>query len=444
MRIEHLSRPTAMSLCAALLLSSSAFAQQVWRVAADGSGDSTTIDAILPLAQDGDTILVNYGNYPGFQIFGRSLNIVARDGITPLIEGVVEVRNLAPSQVISFSGFRFEGKKAAVGVPSGPLDGHGIVAAANAGTLVLHACEILGADGDSAGSGSYSAPGVHPAGWPALVIQGSSNVTVEQCTIRGGRAAFVQNLDCGCHASSSGGHGILALNCNISLHDATVVGGASNVGDYAGGNGGNGVTLLSGQLFASGTAFSGGNGGAAMDFMTGTSPGNGGNGLLAGSTSAEATLFACTASGGNPGIALFGQVGAPGLPWGGSGPIVAIAGVARSLDIPAAPIAGTVTSITQAGVVGDHALLMAAAQPGYLDVIELANGVILLDLIQPLTVVDLGTLPASGVLTVPASLASLPVGIDSVTYYLQSISVTPSLGLHLSGLTPVTILRPGL
>ena len=55
-------------------------AQDVHVVDGTGAGDFLTIQEAVDVAARGDTLLVKSGNYPGFTIEGKALQVVAESG----------------------------------------------------------------------------------------------------------------------------------------------------------------------------------------------------------------------------------------------------------------------------------------------------------------------------------------------------------------------------
>ena len=99
--------PLKLVFIALASLSAGASAQTTHVVAADGSGDFTSISTALTVALDGDALLVKPGNYTGFTVDAQSVSIVA-DGPGALVQGLMVVQNLGANQRVVLQGLIFD------------------------------------------------------------------------------------------------------------------------------------------------------------------------------------------------------------------------------------------------------------------------------------------------------------------------------------------------
>ena len=168
--------------------------------------DPTKFDKIqlaINAASDGDTILIKQaGVYSGLTVDGRSLTILADDGLDvqvgffPIVS--IRIRNLAADQHVVLRG----------------IDG-AVELVDNAGPVRFEDCRIKGV------IGSCSEVHVTP-GSPGLAVTNSTSVSLVRCEVIGGDGVTVDIGWFVCHAP--GGPGLQAFDSVVVLYDTTVEG----------------------------------------------------------------------------------------------------------------------------------------------------------------------------------------------------------------------------
>ncbi len=88
------------------VLAASAVAQDVWIVDRTGNGDFTTPQEAVDAAGQRDTILIRRGDYPGFLVSNKSLQILADTGATVRLTSLVEVQALPEGRDVYLSELR--------------------------------------------------------------------------------------------------------------------------------------------------------------------------------------------------------------------------------------------------------------------------------------------------------------------------------------------------
>lgn len=355
----------------------------------------TQISAAVAAALDNDLILVKSGTYAGFSVNNKALVITADLGHVVLADQV-GVSNLAASKSVTISGITISGNSGGIGLDM----------AANMGPILIERCSISG------------------SGIPifqintGMRVSNCQNVTLSLCSVS--------------VASGSGTYnGLDAFNSSVHVYESTIQGGHGDPVITAGFPGGNGMQLSGGFLFASGSSFTGGNGGPGTitsPFMLCTNGGPGGHGLVMGSTPApNAKIVDCTFAGGAGG-APGGPACTAGAPGQGtvvnSGSIATFPYAARTYDIPSPVREGQTGFISLAGDPGEFVwiFLSFTHAPAYSD---LWKGTLLPG--APQLVFFIGALPPSGTVTF-----NVPVPINPATVsgalYEQALYYTAAKG----------------
>src|SRR5262249_30691084 len=120
-------------------------------------------------------------------------------------------------------------------------------------------------------------------GMPFLIVQtpaaaqvsNCASVTFQRCTLEGSPGSNSPN-------QTDGAHGLQVIASSVSVADGGMTGGKGGISfflSFGGRNGGDGVRFESGELFMTGTACAGGDGGAGVNIG-----GGGGNGITVGGT----------------------------------------------------------------------------------------------------------------------------------------------------------------
>ena len=401
------------TLLTCLLLAGVGSAQSsVWTVGYGAGLDFSDLQTAIDTVADGDVLLLKDSFYAFDRLANKSLTIEAE------VPGTIVGVNF----FITFSRTQYVG-------PLGPSDE---VVFRNI-AFVCDADETAVRVEDSAGSVLFencSFDGLAGLGQACQVVDARS-VTFKNCDLASGGFWLI------CYAY--GVHnGITADRSTLFLYDTDVRGSDGGAGFFdpgfgwvPPGGGGNGALIRDSELFAFGSTFTGGDGGACGS--TG-----GGNGLvLAGS--ATAVVLESSYAGG------LGQgSGGPGcLPDGAPlvappGSLTTLAGASRSLTVESPVTEGTTATLTFQGEPGDEVVLYYAASlrrglfyPG------LGVG---LHLGSPIFSSRQGTIPASGVLQTTQGLPNLAPGRDFAPFAAQALFTASDGSVFHSGPSHTLIL----
>ncbi len=359
--------------------------------------DTSDPQTAVSLAQDGDTILVKPGDYPGVLVIdGKSLTVVADQGSPPKFQNVF-VSNLAAGQRVTLQGLRI---RFGIGSP--------LTISANAGQVWLENVEVT-----SSGVGE------------AVRIITSSSVVCHRVVAFGGVADPVFGL---------AGGGVTADNSRLYVYDSILLGGDGELGDCSppfwtdGGPGTPGITLDDSFLFVSGSILQGGDGGGMpLDYCLScppAMPGVGEHGVVMLGARTELWTLDSTLVGGT------GGSGGPSCPGGGTAPGFVGSGTVTELTGPS--LAMRVSSpvrelgsldVTLTGPAGNSAFLAFGLDTADA-FLPVHKGALLVALAGPL--VSLGPLSASGMVTLSLPAPLLPAGFDSMVFFGQSAFVDPS------------------
>lgn len=211
--------------------------------------DYATIAEAVAKARSRDLILVRSGRYSGFKIDRKDLRIVADEGATVEISGLVEVFDLGGPQAVLLRGFQSP--------PTQPF--FELRGLASIGQLWLEDCQL----GPPAGIAAEFAR-------PAVFLQSMTSVAMIDCAIAGQDGSGIPQVD------PSGAPAIDNLASNLWLYGCTLRGGDAFPG--SGAAGGAAVVHDNFELFASDTVFIGGDGADGGACQAG---GAGGDGVAA-------------------------------------------------------------------------------------------------------------------------------------------------------------------
>jgi len=357
---------------------------QVWTVDDDGPADFATIGEAVEAAADGDSILVRAGLFGSWAIDGKSLSVFFEPGA---VSGVVAVTDLARSQRLLLQGMTASGR---------------LILGSCAGNVWLEDCAI----------NAFAACG----------ITNCESVVIVDSTIDSDVASlpFLPSP------------GAVVSNSTVHVYDSTFRGAVGVGGSHALfcdeglADGGHGMRVDSGFVFASGCTFEGGPGGFGDDqgllFNGEGTDGGAGIELQVGAT---LELVACQLIGGPAGAGTPGCAdGMEGLPLEDHGGTVAQSrGVARALVGPGVLREGDVADLVFAGEAGDFVFGLAStsasplAVPGFVGPLHVNF---------PWALVSLGALPPGGQLLVQLPIGDLPPGVLFLTRYLQPVMVASS------------------
>lgn len=245
-----------------LLLAAPAMPGEVHVVALGTGGDFSTLQAAVDFASDGDTIVVEGGNYYGWTggsnalVAGKGLDIVSGTGV-PRLYGTVEVRDLAPGQDVRLEGLFVRTVRVVDCAAEVFLEG------LNESQSWFEQCDLL--------------------------VQGTQTLCVSRSRFEGFNGWDV----CGgqCNYGADGGDAVTVVDSKVRLYDCFVRGGIGEDGAWVpcgvGGDGGDGLVVLGSgsRVRHEGSNFSGG-----LDGLGGC-----GNGLLGSPINAPAgTVVALT------------------------------------------------------------------------------------------------------------------------------------------------------
>lgn len=197
-----------------------AVAGQVLVVDPGGAGDHTTLQAAIDAAAEGDTILVNGGQYTtpatgaNAVLTGKSLSIARGTGGEPYLRGTLEVTGLAGSQEVHVQGLRV--REVLVTDCAGDV----LLEDLNAGvtfTFLQHSLGVVASDN--------------------VVTANSRFIGYDGWNSCGGQ----------CNWGADGGPAVQVLDSRLNLYHCDLVGGAGEDGAWLpcgiGGNGGDGLLV---------------------------------------------------------------------------------------------------------------------------------------------------------------------------------------------------------
>lgn len=396
---------------------------RVFVVAAAGGGDFAALQPAIDQAQDGDVLLVKGGTYPAFVLDGKALAIVEEPGEVAVVAG--------PSRV--------------VGLPAGRLAvvaGINVVAGAPGAGPALEVADCAGAVRLQRAAFFGSPPAAGMPGGTAVSIARCDDLALIACEAFGGE-------DPGTPGSGPGGNGGLAVDSTIVLWGATCEGGegASSVAAAACGfAGGVGFEQVNGVSFDAASYFRGGAGGPSDDCAFGC----GGDGGLPFAVRSQpiqnpppllARFLDDVFEGGAGGDHPCGSPGTTAMsaPFASGATTAMLPGTKRLLLSPTPVRDATTTSLTFRGEPGDQVFLLGSRDSAHAWTPAL-GGVVLVG--APFTLqLDLGVLPASGVLTWPMPIpdAWAPAGGASILH-IQPVFVAASGELHLGNPSTLVVI----
>jgi hypothetical protein len=318
-----------------------------------GRGDQLTIAAAVAAASDGDLVLVRSGTYAGFVVDDKSLAITIDVGALVTIEGTIEIDNLAANKTLVLAELDVHGPVNASG--SGPA----LTLSNDAGRVRIERCELDGGRG-LGGSGNPWNPGA-----VGVELQGCSDATFVQCTIRGGdgegTAPGMGFFDFG----GAGGDGVHASSSNAAVYDCLLQGGAGGGGEGQGGDGGRGYDHDQGPGGGSfrRCTLEGGDGGYAHGFGIG---GYGGDALFA-SHGATHSLLDWATFPGDPGASTGFAYPPGGQDLAGPGTYQLLPGRARTFSADFLGASGGQVTVEVHGLQGDRVYVLPG-DPGWLSI----------------------------------------------------------------------------
>jgi hypothetical protein len=319
-----------------------------------------------------------------------------------IVSGTVQVANVALSRDVVLAGLRVNGS------------GHGLLLLNDAGSVRVQGCALNG--NDFGGISLYGAQ-----------VVGCDDVAFSSCVLQGA-------LD-----AQWSGAGLSMTGSHTAVYDSVLRGGQGFDGDCYladdGGDGGAGAIAIDSFLFASGSTFSGGNGGDAA-YGGCSSFDDGGDvapGLYLQGSGTAANVLQCTFTGGYGGMfsCTLGGCGQSGqralpiyVPFGAS--LTMLLGTSRKLVAPRVVRESPATvPLTIHGVAGDTVFLIISRQASFKYVPGQA-GVLQSPQSPPPVILNLGVIPPGGVLNLSIPSFDLGAGVQSRTYFLQTLHRMPN------------------
>lgn len=296
-------------------------------------GAFSSIQHALDLASDGDVVLIKPGEYIGFYVENKSVDVVVDGQGSAMITGSVRIVDLEAGKRVTFDGLFVQGHAG-----NKNFLGYGLNIQENAGSIRIQDCSFLGANNIDSTGASFCDWWGEGNGWAGAQILNCTEVAFSNCTMMGGRGHNAPGDWIGkpCPfnmTGGAGGEGLIAVNSRIAFYDTSMLGGQGGFGGF-GGRGGDGFASFSGPTFStfmSGSSAAGGNGGNKanpIDFPAGAG-GPGGHGMINGGAplSILASNFGAGAGGGG-----FQPFGPPGSAFTGPSPTILL-GTPRSLGM---------------------------------------------------------------------------------------------------------------
>jgi hypothetical protein len=393
------------------VIAAPALAGNVLVVDSSGGGAFTTIQSAVDAAADGDTILVKSGFYQGFTVNDRAVAVVADTNALVQVGTLVRVDNLASSRDALLVGLRIF-----VDVPGN----YGVQLRHNMGSVRVEDCRLenLGYVGEAA--------------W----VVNSQDVAYARCTIVTSEPRFPGDA---LHVDGNPG------SSNVAVYDSELRGGdgadlCSSQWDCQPPDGGSGAVVRSGSFFfAAGSLFHGGEGGRGSQYgcglFCGSDGGWGGDGVRFIASGAAALLDNGYHAGhGAPTCSPCSSNldGGNGVEIGGSPTM--LDGRARHLSIKNPRRERIPFRIEARGRPGDSVILYSSESTGF-TYMPSRRGVLIPQ--NPTPPIQLGTIPANGILVYHHTVPDLGPGVQSKRIYFQALHTTPA-GVKFLG-SPVSL-----
>jgi hypothetical protein len=409
-------------LAAALCVSSICAIAQSGVIVVDASNgpgtDFTSLKAALAAAANGDIVLMRSGVYDGFHVIsGKSVSVVADAGATVTIKNSdmasfvtasLQVVGAIPGPVL-IQGCRIESSLLTASTPaSGALR---IATTGTVGDVFIDSCVAEAEVGS------------------AIEAVGTSRTTITQCEGHGGDSHILLP------GTFPAGLGLFlastAATAPTSVFASAFFGGNGMVQDplsssllLSGGAGIRSTTLNSVRnKLISGTIAQGGDGSdATLGGPTCVAPGSGGHGVeviagfgpyyvdgsfAGGSAGIDPTPCASSASNGLPEGVTF--LGLPGVHLAAQ----------PSRVVSHAPVReGDAVTLSIEGPLNHAAFAVIGFSPTHVIAPELAGSLV----VNPNTIVALGSMPPAGSITLSTHAPTMPVGVEAGIVYLQPIT----------------------
>lgn len=405
----------------------SAAASNVQVVAPSGAA-FTNIQAAADASVDGDVVLVKTGTYPGFNLIGKSISVVADVGANVTIDGAIRVRNCTGPVLLA--GLTATGKESTV-----EAERFGLAASTNTGALRVEHCTLRGA---------ATFPATYCNSRHGASVRACPNVAFVGCTLEGS-VLYGDGRQAGLFASES----------SVAIHDTTSRGGSSLCAfGYTGVAGDDGLDNDNSFVFAEHSSLSGGDGGHAS-CLDGA---RGGDGVHASGAAASVVLLDCPTSAGAAGLGntpyacpcsncfhldctLCNNDGSAGQATSAvsGATIQTVNGVYRRLDGPNVVRETQPVNVTVFGQPGEKAALLLGHDATFQWTPQW-SGVQLVAAPSVARYLLIGTLPANGMLNFALPTRALPVGVQSDVLRAQALLTDGSGTARWSGSLDVVVL----
>ena len=393
------------------------------------AGDHPGIQEALQAASDGDIVLVASDTYPGFEVDGLSVTVVAGRGETVEIDGTVSVRNLAPGQRVVLSGLTWRTYSF-----TSPSFDVGLELADNAGAVRVERCAIDPSQRDRVA---------------AVTVTACDSVALAHCQLGGADSAILFEAFLPGTAALSVTDSVVSLQSCVLLGE---VGGNGNIPSFGahGLEGGPALEAVGSEVFVSGGSLTGGPGGSGASCVFGTQGSGGPGGPAVRSTSSTVTLRDVVLDPGAGGPGGTGSVsgcfdqGPSGLPGteieGDAVSTVAVAHRELLIDVPveeASPF-----DVTVRGESGDLVAVLLNLAPAHAS-LPAVSGPLLVGQSGPSPVVLLGTVPADGELALALVSPELRPGVPGATVFAQGMLRGADGSLVLANQVSLVVLAAG-
>lgn len=404
---------------AALVMATSASLAQADVLTVGVGEDFEQIQDAVMAAADGDVLLVKPGTYTTVRISNKSLTIVG-DGGVPEIERSVRVLDLSAEKLVVLQNLRNKGIGATFGYK------HGLEILDCQGQVVVDSCIWSG----------VAAPRV------GVSVERSDAVTISNTTCVGLY---------GPEPAGSGGAGLLVIDSRVSIENCTLRGGSGGNGDSGpdlldGGDGGHAIEVdgTSARVHVAGTTLIGGKGGQEdCSFGECGEVGLGGSAVVAAGSGALITLRENDLQPGLGGVphSSGGTELAPALSIDPGNTLIDHASASVSLGSNSPVRSADTIELTLDGPPGDLATLWFSAAPGWEPLLG-KEGVFQLGFPLALnTALLLGSFPADGALSLSLTAPALPAGLEAMSVFAQSVTISPTLQVRVNGSTVVLLLH---
>ena len=384
----------------------------------DDAGPGVDFPDLAPAvaaAASGDFLLVKDGSY-GSVVLDKSLTVVAEQGAAA-VAGELQIHQLAAGEQLVVRGLRFR------------ADGLPLSVSGSQGRVWLEACRFENTSAAGTGTGLRA----------AAVVEGSNSVVFLSTTLQGGTTAAA-----GVAVPEGQGTALRCTDTDLHLYDCVVQGGDGL--DSA--DGGHGILLSGGSLFASGSTLAGGPGGASPcpgESVPGTPGGDGGSALVLAAGAPLAHTLACGLAGGSGGAGGAGTGCDPGQVGTAvavqSGSHVTLGGFARFFAASSPVREGNDISLLFTGEPGDAVfLLIAGGLDAQFDLAFHGTQVVA----APFFVLPVGNLPPWGALSLSVPSSTLMPGVNAKRFLTQGAFLSPSFALYAGSGSAVVVLDDSL